>query len=268
MGEPYRRLATILSHSARGLAILLFGAIQSPGHLVSCSLMRQSEQAVAAGLWEAQAKAQALFAEIETQKLIHPGARESEINEGIYEMAQRMHGIERYWHKRIVRSGPNTLAPYDENPPDLVVGEDDIVFLDLGPVFEDWEADFGRTYTVGNDPLKRKLCRDVEEAFAKGKQYFRERPEITGADLYAYTLELATQAGWEFGGRIAGHLIGVFPHEKIASDKVTLYAHPQNHNRMRSPDASGRERHWILEIHFVDRARQIGGFYEELLTIG
>jgi hypothetical protein len=34
------------------------------------------------------------------------------------------------------------------------------------------------------------------------------------------------------------------------------------------PDASGRKRHWILEIHFVDRAREIGGFYEELLTIG
>jgi hypothetical protein len=27
-------------------------------------------------------------------------------------------------------------------------------------------------------------------------------------------------------------------------------------------------RHWILEIHFVDRARQIGGFFEELLTVG
>jgi Xaa-Pro dipeptidase len=26
-------------------------------------------------------------------------------------------------------------------------------------------------------------------------------------------------------------------------------------------------RHWILEIHFVDRDLQIGGFFEELLTI-
>jgi hypothetical protein len=37
---------------------------------------------------------------------------------------------------------------------------------------------------------------------------------------------------------------------------------------MRMPDTSGRTRHWIFEIHFVDRIRQIGGFYEELLTIG
>jgi Xaa-Pro dipeptidase len=33
-------------------------------------------------------------------------------------------------------------------------------------------------------------------------------------------------------------------------------------------DAEGQERHWIFEIHFVSRGRQIGGFYEELLTLG
>ncbi len=60
---------------------------------------------------------------------------------------------------------------WDENPPDLTLGEDDIVFLDFGPVFEEWEADFGRTYVVGNDPLKHKLRRDIEEAFARGKQW-------------------------------------------------------------------------------------------------
>jgi Xaa-Pro aminopeptidase len=178
-----------------------------------------------------------------------------------------MYGISRYWHKRIVRAGRNTLAPYDENPPDLTVGEDDIVFLDLGPVFEEWEADFGRTYVVGNDPLKHKLCRDIEEAFASGKRYFHEHPEITAAELYAYAQQLAEQAGWEYGGPIAGHLIGVFPHERIEGDKITLYVHPKNHNRMQLPDASGRKRHWIFEIHFVDRAQEIGGFYEELLTI-
>lgn len=230
--------------------------------------MEKSEEALAAGLLDAQEKAQALFDAVETQNLIRPGARETEINEGIYALAGSMYGISRYWHKRIVRAGRNTLSPYDENPPDLMVAEDDIVFLDLGPVFEEWEADFGRTFVVGNDPLKQKLCRDIEDAFARGKQYFHEHPEITAAEMYAYAHELARQSGWEYGGPIAGHLIGVFPHEKIAGDKVTLYVHPENHNRMRMPDASGRPRHWILEIHFVDRAREIGGFYEELLTIG
>lgn len=226
------------------------------------------EEALVAGLLDAQRKAAELFAEVNARKLIRPGARESEINEAVYALAQEMYGISRYWHKRIVRAGRNTLAPYNENPPDLTVADDDIVFLDLGPVFEEWEADFGRTYVVGNDPRKQKLCRDIEEAFATGKRYFEEHPEITAAELYAYAQRLAQQAGWEYGGPIAGHLIGVFPHEKISGDKVTLYVHPQNPNRMQVPDASGRKRHWIFEIHFVDRAQQIGGFHEELLTIG
>jgi hypothetical protein len=42
-----------------------------------------------------------------------------------------MFAISRYRHKRIVSAGRNTLAPYAENPPDLTVGEDDILFLDL-----------------------------------------------------------------------------------------------------------------------------------------
>src|ERR1700723_55555 len=148
--------------------------------------MEQSEDELVAGLLDAQGKAEALFAEIQAQNLIPPGARENEITESVYALAGSMYGISRYWHKRIVRAGRNTLAPYDENPPDLAVGEDDIVFLDFGPVFEEWEADFGRTYVVGNDPLKHKLRRDIEEAFASGKQYFHEHPEITGAELYAY----------------------------------------------------------------------------------
>jgi Xaa-Pro aminopeptidase len=230
--------------------------------------MTQSEDTLVAGLFDAQVKAQALFAEAGSRNIIRPGQTENEINESIYALATSMYGIDRYWHKRIVRAGPNTLAPYNDNPPNLTVKDDDIVFLDLGPVFEEWEADFGRTYVVGNDPVKRKLCRDIEEGFAKGKQYFEEHPDVTGAELYAYAHQLAKEAGWEYGGQIAGHLIGEFPHERIQGDKITFYVHPENPNRMRALDPSGRMRHWILEIHFVDRARQIGGFYEELLTIG
>src|SRR6202142_816576 len=194
--------------------------------------MEKSEESLAAGLLDAQAKAQALFAAIETQNLIRPGVKEREINEGVYALAGSMYGISRYWHKRIGGAGRNTRAPYDENPPDLTVAEDDIVFLDLGPVFEEWEADFGRTYVVGNDPLKHKLCRDIEEAFARGKRYFHEHPEITAAELYGYAKQLAEQAGWEYGGPIAGHLIGGFRHEKIPDEIITFFVHPKNISRV------------------------------------
>jgi Xaa-Pro dipeptidase len=216
----------------------------------------------------AQSKAERLFREIEQRGLIRPGLSESRLNEDIYKLAKEMYGITTYWHKRIVRAGSNTLAPYAENPPELTIGEDDILFLDLGPVFEDWEADFGRTFVLGSDPLKLKLRDDVGRAFGEGKRYFHQTPDITASQLFRYVVTLANKSGWEFGGRIAGHLIGQFPHEKIADDKVTLYVHPESHLPMRSLNEMGQERHWILEIHFVDREREIGGFFEELLTVG
>ena len=230
--------------------------------------MEKVESNRAAALLEAQQKANELFLAVENRGLIRPGVAESELNQEIYDLAQEMFGISTYWHKRIVRAGRNTLAPYDENPPDLTLGSDDIVFLDLGPVFEEWEADFGRTFVLGSDPMKLKLRDDIGTAFLEGKEYFKSHPDITAAELYRYAQKLARHYGWEYGGPIAGHLLGQFPHERIPGDKVTLYVHPDNPNRMRGRNAEGLERHWILEIHFVDRARQIGGFYEELLTIG
>jgi Xaa-Pro dipeptidase len=215
----------------------------------------------------AQNKAERLFGEIKQRGLIRAGLSESRLNEDIYKLAKEMFGITTYWHKRIVRAGANTLAPYDENPPDLMIGEDDILFLDLGPVFEDWEADFGRTFVIGSDPLKLKLRDDVGKAFAEGKRYFDETPDITACQLFRYAVTLANKFGWEFGGSIAGHLIGQFPHDRIAGDKVTLYVHPESHLPMRSLNEKGQKRHWILEIHFVDREHQIGGFFEELLTV-
>jgi Xaa-Pro dipeptidase len=229
--------------------------------------MDSPEDRRVAELREAQSKAEKLFGEVETRGLIHPGVTESVVNEDIYALAKEMYGITTYWHKRIVRAGPNTLLPYAENPPDVTIREDDILFLDLGPVFEDWEADFGRTFVVGSDPVKRKLQKDVGVAFAEGKKYFHEHPDILACELYEHAQWLAKQHGWEYGGPIAGHLIGHFPHERIADDKVTLYVHPRSRLPMRSADENGRPRHWILEIHFVDRERQIGGFYEELLTV-
>ena len=71
--------------------------------------------------------------------------------------------------------------------------------------------------------------------------------------------------GWEFGGPIAGHLIGHFPHEKLEKEDKTNYIHPENLINMNMPDRSGGLRHWILEIHFIDQEKKIGGFFEQLL---
>lgn len=217
-------------------------------------------------LIEAENIALQLFKAIEDRGLIKPGKSEKQLNTEIFHLAKELFGIEKYWHKRIVRSGANTLFPYDENPADLILHDNDILFFDFGPIIEDWEADLGRTYVIGNDPVRHKLKSDIETAWYEAKDWFGTQTKLTGAEFYQYTTELALKYGWTFGGEIAGHLIGEFPHEKLDSGNYSLYIHPQNHNDMFLPDKNGVKREWILEIHFVDADKKIGGFFEQLLT--
>ncbi|MDB5392940.1 MAG: Creatinase/aminopeptidase [Rhodospirillales bacterium] len=227
----------------------------------------ESEDHRAAGLLAAQNSALALFREIE-RGLLRPGITERELSREIHELAAAMFGVKAHWHKRVIRSGANTLMPYNESPPNLTIQEDDILFVDLGPVFEAWEADFGRTYVLGNDPAKLRLRDDLELIFNKAKAHFKAHPDITGAELYNVAIGLAEEAGWRFGGSIAGHLVGEFPHERALGAKVSSHIAPGNREPIGGLDSKGRKRHWILEIHLVDHACQIGGFYEQLLTVG
>ena len=216
-------------------------------------------------LIDAENKAERLFQEIENRNIIQSGKTEKEINNEIYSLAFDLFGIKKYWHKRIVRSGVNTLFPYDENPKNLLVEEDDILFIDFGPIFEEWEADYGRTYVIGQDPLKQRLVIDIEKAWHDANKFYHSQKDISGKKLYSYCCNLAKEMGWEFGGSIAGHLIGHFPHEKLEKEDKTNYIHPKNLINMNALDRNGNVRHWILEIHFVDRKLKIGGFFEQLL---
>jgi Xaa-Pro dipeptidase len=218
-------------------------------------------------LIEAELKAKLLFDTIEQQGLIVAGKTEKELNLAVYDLAFTMFGIKKYWHKRIVRSGVNTLCPYKENPPNLTIQANDVLFFDFGPVFEDWEADVGKTFVLGNDPIKLKLKRDVEAAWQEGKAYYDlHHKTLTGAAFYAYTKQLATKYGWDYGNAHCGHLIGNFPHELIVGEETINYIHPENNELMSAKDKNGNNRYWIYEIHFVNEKLQIGGFFEQLVS--
>ena len=129
----------------------------------------QTSDPVANSLREAQARAAALFAEVIDSGMVQAGKSESELTAQIHALAQSRFGLRRHWHKRVARSGPNTLLTYYDDPADRRIAADDIVYLDFGPVFDAWEADFGRTYVLGADPLKHRLVGDIAAAFQRGK---------------------------------------------------------------------------------------------------
>jgi Xaa-Pro aminopeptidase len=228
----------------------------------------RSEDERAGRLLAAQANAAALFDEVVARGIVAAGRSEQAASDQIRDLANEMFGTTRHWHKRIVRSGPHTLFPYRENPPDRVIEADDIVFADFGPIFEEFEADLGRTYVLGDDPAKRRLAADLPVIFDAGRRYFAGRPRITGAELHTEIARLAGEAGWSLGGTHAGHLVGEFPHEQIDGADIESYIAPGNTTPMRRRDKTGRLCHWILEVHLTDKARQFGGFYEQLLDLG
>ena len=218
-------------------------------------------------LQDAQSRAAELFRAIADHGVIRPGVTETETSEAIKALAEEQFGVRQHWHKRIVRAGANTLSIANENPPERTLEADDIVFVDLGPVFEAWEADFGRTYVLGDDPVKHRIKADLAEIFDEGRAFFHATPEITGAALYDFVVERSRSRGWDFAGQIAGHLIGEFPHKRLTKSELQWYAAPGSDLPMRRPDPSGRDAHWILEVHIAEPEGRFAGFYEELLDV-
>ncbi|MEO8772192.1 MAG: M24 family metallopeptidase [Ferruginibacter sp.] len=219
-----------------------------------------------AKLVSAEAIAIRLFEAVEKDNLIIAGKSEAQLSLEVCNTAFEKFGIENHWHKKIVRAGKNTLCIYTDNPPDKIIQEDDIVILDFGPIVDGYEADLGRTYIIGNNPNKIKIKTDVEAAWYDTQAWYKKQTSLKSSALFQYVVEQATEYGYTFGGAIAGHIVGKFPHEQpLDPQSPELDIHPENHNDMFLLDANGNDRHWILELLFIDKENEIGGYFEQLL---
>src|SRR6202789_3126453 len=62
-------------------------------------------------------------------------------------------GMRRGWHHIIVRCGSNTTKDFMErSEPGVVLQENDIFFVDIGPIYGDVEGDAGDTFVFGDNP--------------------------------------------------------------------------------------------------------------------
>lgn len=165
-------------------------------------------------------------------------------------------GMQRGWHGVYVRFGANTLANYGHpSDPSLVLDENDIFFIDIGPVWEKWEGDGGDTFVVGDDPDMHAAKRDVRVLFDKVHDRWRTE-RLTGMALYDYAATEAQAMGWVLNLRMPGHRLSDFPHSAI--HKGPLAGAPY------SP-SSGL---WVLEIQIRHPTRPISAFYEDLMLAG
>jgi Xaa-Pro aminopeptidase len=162
-------------------------------------------------------------------------------------------GLLRGWHGTYVRFGENSLLDYyGTSKPGVTLGENDIFFIDIGPVWEKWEGDGGDTFVLGNDADMLRAKRDVRVLFDRVQDRWR-REGVTGTALYDYAAEECRKLGWVFNLKVAGHRLSDFPHKVHHSGNLA------------SVDFTPTSDLWVLEIQLRHPTRPFGAFYEDLL---
>jgi hypothetical protein len=161
--------------------------------------------------------------------------------------------MRRGWHHIIVRCGPNTTKDFMErSEPGVVLRENDIFFIDIGPVFGEFEGDAGDTFVLGHDPDHLRAQRDVREIWKIVRaKWFDDR--ITGVELYEFATETTESFGWRINLDLSGHRLSDYPH-------AAHYDGPLAEVEF-TPGAAL----WVLEIAIVHPDRTFGAFYEDLL---
>lgn len=100
------------------------------------------------------------------------------VEEDAVEMAQDIladKGMIQGWHDVYVRFGTNTTKTFGEaSDPGIVLGDDDIFLIDIGPVLEKWEGDGGDTFVTGTDPDKARCAIDARTLFHTVRRKWRD----------------------------------------------------------------------------------------------
>ena len=161
--------------------------------------------------------------------------------------------MRRGWHHIIVRCGSNTTKDFMErSEPGVVLGENDIFFVDIGPVYGDFEGDAGDTFVFGDDPRHLKAKRDVREIWEIVRaKWLAER--VTGVELYEFAVETTEWFGWKLNMDLSGHRLSDYPHSAHYDGPLAEVGFTPNPNL------------WVLEIAIADRDKSFGAFYEDLL---
>jgi len=187
----------------------------------------------------------------ELSSLIRPGMVEDEAH-ALYKELSKKHAVSKQWHPPKLRFGPNTTRSFKEPSQDYVLKENDIYFIDIGPVIDDHEADYGETFSLGNDFGNKHLADCAKKVFDETSQYWLQE-KCNGPTLYQYAQGRARHYGYDLNSYSDGHRIGDFPHHVHFKGGLEECA------EVVIPNA------WILEIHLMNKTTGVGAFYEDIL---
>jgi hypothetical protein len=217
------------------------------------------EQSALEKVGSAFAKEQMLAIRDQTRAAIHVIAgkvKPGMVEEDAVAMAKDIlaaQGMLRGWHDVYVRFGTNTTKTFGApSEPGVVLGEDDIFFLDIGPVYQQWEGDGGDTFLTGANPLMAQAATDARVLFHLVRKKWLS-DGWTGKELYDFAEGAARNMGWELNLDLSGHRISDFPH-------AAIYDGP-----MATVDFCPSPLLWVLEIHIRHPRHPFGAFFEDML---
>jgi Xaa-Pro aminopeptidase len=184
---------------------------------------------------------------------ITPGMMEDEARQMAKEELIRL-GSRRGWHKILIRFGVNTIKHFtDPSDPGVRLGENDLFFLDIGPVWGDTEGDGGETFTVGDaDPDMKRCAQDVKRIFHIVRQKWQSSG-MSGKELYDFAARTAADLGWVLNMELTGHRLSEFPHSAYYDGTLSAVGFRPSPNL------------WVLEIQIKHPEKPIGGFFQDLL---
>jgi methionyl aminopeptidase len=183
---------------------------------------------------------------------IEPGMAEEEAKAVARETLKVME-MRRGWHHIIVRCGPNTTKDFmEKSEPGVVLGENDIFFVDIGPIYGDTEGDAGDTFVFGSNPEHLRAKKEVRQIWDEVREeWFTARS--TGRELYDHATGAAASYGWKLNMDLSGHRLSDFPHSAHYDGPLAEVEFRPNPNL------------WVLEIAIAHPDGSFGAFYEDLL---
>ena len=189
----------------------------------------------------------------EVQKKCFVGMSEMQGHEIIEEILKDFK-CDKKWHPSKFRIGLNTTKTFRALSEESVTLKDrDLFFVDIGPVFDGHEGDYGETFVIGEDERFLAIRNASIEVFNQTRKVWLEE-SLTGEALYSFAKKEALKLGYELNDRMKGHRVGDFPHHLFYK------------GGMIEIDETPCDNLWILEIHLISKCGTFGAFYEDILS--